>query len=138
VARKIMSGKFTLLDMEKQLEMLGGMGSLDKLVSMLPGFLGGGATKEQLDLQQKRLKLWKTALKSMTKHEKLNPREIKGSRVNRIARGSGQSDVAVRDLLKQYAQMQNMVKNFKSNRQMRKQMEKMMREGGGDLGLGGG
>jgi signal recognition particle subunit SRP54 len=137
VARKIMSGKFTLVDMEKQLEMLGGMGSLDKLVSMLPGFLGGGATKEQLELQQKRLKLWKTSLKSMTKHEKQNPREIKGSRVNRIARGAGQSDVAVRDLLKQYAQMQSMVKNFKSNRQMRKQMEKMMREGGGDLGLGG-
>ncbi len=130
VARKMMSGKFTLLDMKDQMEMLSKMGPLDKLMGMLPqGF--GGMKSMNMDKQsshetQERLKKFKVIMSSMTQFELENPKEIKASRIRRIARGSGVDQKEVRSLLKYYNMSQKAVKGLTSNRRMRKKLMKQL------------
>ena len=128
VARKMMTGKFTLIEMREQLEMLSKMGPLDKLMGLLPqGFAGmkGGFELQDKGETQKRLKAFKVILSSMTKFELENPKEIKASRIRRIALGAGVEQKDVRSLLKYYNMSQKAVKGFTSNRRMRK---KLMRQ----------
>lgn len=131
VARKMMSGKFTLTDMREQMEMLSKMGPLDKLMNLLPQGFGGmpkGAGMEQQDPQetQRRLKKFKVIMDSMTEYELENPRDIKSSRVRRIARGAGVDQKEVRSLLKYYNMSQKAVKGLTSNRRMRKKLMKQL------------
>jgi signal recognition particle subunit SRP54 len=131
VARKMMSGKFTLTDMRDQMEMLSKMGPLDKLMNLLPQGFGGmpkGVGVEQQDPHetQKRLKKFKVIMDSMTDYELENPRDIKSSRVKRIARGAGVDQKEVRSLLKYYNMSQKAVKGLTSNRRMRKKLMKQL------------
>ncbi len=131
VARKMMSGKFTLNDMREQMDMLAKMGPLDKLMGLLPQGFGGmpkGAGMEQQDPQetQRRLKKFKVIMDSMTQHELENPKEIKSSRVRRIAMGAGVDQKEVRSLLKYYNMSQKAVKGLTSNRRMRKKLMKQL------------
>jgi len=121
-ARRIMSGRFTLKDMLGQMEMLQGMGPLQKLMSMLP--FGGGAnmTKEQMEMAQVRIKKFKVIGSSMTQEELENPRIIKGTRIRRIARGAGVDMLEVKALLKQYENSRKMLKNITSDRKARKKL----------------
>ncbi|MFW3146106.1 MAG: signal recognition particle protein Srp54 [Thermoplasmatota archaeon] len=130
VARKMMTGKFTLIDMRDQMEMLSKMGPLDKLMGLLPqGF--GGMPKGAMEAQdpketQKRLKKYRVIMDSMTKYELENPREIKSSRIRRISRGAGVDQKEVRSLLKYYNMSQKAVKGLTSNRRMRKKLMKQL------------
>lgn len=131
VARKMMSGKFTLVDMREQMEMLTRMGPLDKLMGLLPQGFGGmpkGVGVEQQDPQetQRRLKKFKVIMDSMTNYELENPRDIKSSRVRRIARGAGVDQKEVRSLMKYYNMSQKAVKGLTSNRRMRKKLMKQL------------
>jgi len=126
VARKMMSGKFTLKDMYDQMEMLQGMGPLKKLASMLPG-LGDKLAEQDMEATQERLGKWKVIMDSMTEWELENPKEIKSSRATRIARGSGTTQRDVRELLKQYNMSRKAVKGFMGNRKMRRQLMKQMK-----------
>jgi len=67
---------------------------------------------------------------SMTDYELENPKEIKSSRVSRIARGSGTSPKDVRELLKQYNNSRKAMKGFMGNRKMRRQLMKQMKGSG--------
>jgi signal recognition particle subunit SRP54 len=67
---------------------------------------------------------------SMTDYELGNPKEIKSSRVSRIARGSGTSPKDVRELLKQYNNSRKAMKGFMGNRKMRRQLMKQMKGSG--------
>ena len=131
VARKMMSGKFTLIDMREQMEMLTRMGPLDKLMNLLPQGFGGmpkGVGMEQQDPQetQRRLKKFKVIMDSMTQYELENPRDVKSSRIRRIARGAGVDQKEVRSLLKYYNMSQKAVKGLTSNRRMRKKLMKQL------------
>ncbi len=130
VARKMMSGKFTLLDMKDQMEMLSKMGPLDKLMGMLPQGFGGmksmNMDKQSSQETQQRLKKFKVIMSSMTQFELENPKEIKASRIRRIARGSGVDQKEVRSLLKYYNMSQKAVKGLTSNRRMRKKLMKQL------------
>jgi len=121
-ARRIMSGRFTLKDMLEQMQMLSGMGPLQKLMSMMP--FGGGAnmTKEQMETAQLRIKKFKVIGSSMTNEELENPRIIKGTRIRRIARGAGVDLMEVKALLKQYDNSRKMLKNITSDRKARKKL----------------
>jgi len=126
VARKMMSGKFTLKDMYEQMEMLQGMGPLKKIASMLPG-LGDRLADQDMEATQERLARFRAIMESMTEEELENPRIIKSSRVSRIARGSGTSPRHVRELLKQYNMSRRAVKGFMGNRKMRRQLMKQLK-----------
>ena len=126
IAKKMMSGKFTLRDMYDQLEALQGMGPLKKLAAMLPG-LGDKLADQDMEATQERLAKWRVIMDSMTDHELENPKEIKSSRVMRIARGSGTTQRDVRELLKQYNMSRKAMKGFMGNRKMRRQLMKQMK-----------
>jgi signal recognition particle subunit SRP54 len=125
-ARKMMSGKFSLRDMYQQMEMLDGVGPLQKVAQMIPGFAGKVSEKD-MEASQERLKKWKVIMDSMTEGELDDPKSIKSSRVIRISRGSGTTPKDVRELLKQYNNSKKAIKGFMGNRKMRRQLMKQMK-----------
>jgi signal recognition particle subunit SRP54 len=125
-ARKILSGKFTLVDMREQMEMLQGMGPMSKVLSMIPG-MGGRMSDEAMNETQGRLSKFKVIMGSMTEHELENPQEIKGSRIQRIARGAGRTQGEVRELLKYYENTKGMMKGLGSNRKMQRNLMRQMK-----------
>lgn len=127
IARKIMTGKFSLKDMYEQMEMLTRMGPIKKLLSLLPAGMTGPLESHDLEETQRRLRKFKVIMDSMTEEELQNPRIIKSSRVMRIARGSGTDPKDVKDLLKYYNMSRKAIKGFTSNRKLRKAFMKQLR-----------
>ena len=110
-AEKIVEGEFTLEDFIEQFENLSKVGSLDKIVSLIPG-LSTRIPKEVLEEQERKIKVFKSIIQSMTREERRNPEIINASRIRRIAKGSGRSEKDVRELLTQYNQMKKLLKKF--------------------------
>ena len=128
-ARRMMSGKFTLHDMYDQMNMLSGMGPLNKIADMLPQGFSGKMKDVNMDDTQNKLKKFKIIMNSMTDEEMENPQLIRASRVKRIARGSGLENKDVKELLKYYNMTKKMMKGISSNRKMRKSLMKQLQFG---------
>ncbi len=126
MGKKFLKGEFNLIDLYEQMEAMSKMGSLSKLVEMIPGMGQLQLPKDMLKMQEGKLKKWKHMMNSMSKGELEDPEIIDSSRVDRIAKGSGSKPEDVRELLKQYKQSKKMVKMMKGA-QNPKQMEKMMK-----------
>jgi signal recognition particle subunit SRP54 len=107
--QKIRKAQFTLEDFYDQLQQIKKMGPLSQVMSMIPGMNKMGNVDE---VDEKELKYVEAIILSMTKEEKHNPSIINGSRRKRIATGSGTSVQEVNKLLKQFFEMQKMMKNF--------------------------
>jgi len=122
--RKIAKGRFTLLDMMEQLEQVYKMGGLYKLLSFLPG-LGGKISKEEVALMEKKIKMWKVAIDSMTLEEKINPKIIKKSRLVRISRGSGVDERTIREMVKQYEMMKKLMRSRRHKRLLKGYIDKL-------------
>ncbi|MBT3582822.1 signal recognition particle protein [Candidatus Woesearchaeota archaeon] len=134
LAKKVTKGQgLSLQDLYDQMEAMQKMGPLSQIMGMIPG-MGGAVPKDALKGQESKMKTWKFIMQSMTPTEKENPDVMNASRINRIANGSGTDEKEVRGLLKQYKQMQKMMKSMGSPQKM-KQLAKMM---GGKGGLPGG
>lgn len=134
LAKKVQkSGKFDLEDFLEQLQQINNMGGVGGLMGKLPGM---GQLKDQLDgdAAQKEFRRLEAIINSMTIKERQFPAVIKGSRKRRIAAGSGTSVQDVNKLLKQFTQMQKMMKKMKGGG-----MKNMMRGLAGKLppGMGG-
>jgi signal recognition particle subunit SRP54 len=111
--RKLREDAFTLEDFRSQLKQVRQMGPLDQILGMLPfGKMLKGAPKE-LDAEQADLGRFDAIITSMTPGERRHPEIINGSRRLRVARGSGTTVQDVNRLLKQYAQLKKMMKQFK-------------------------
>ena len=127
-AKKMLAGDFDLKDMYEQMEMLTGVGPLQKIVDMLP--MGPSSiSEEEIMATQEKLDDFRVMMKSMTEEEMENPEQIKGDRVRRIAMGSGKSPKDVRGLLSHYKKTKKAIKGFSGNRKMRKQLKKQMESG---------
>jgi signal recognition particle subunit SRP54 len=126
-ARKIMSGKFTIKDMYKQMDMISGMGPLQKLWNLLPFNMSGKMSNEAVEETQEKMKTFKVIMDSMTDEEMENPQIIKSSRVKRIARGAGCETKDVKALLKYYNMSRKAVKGFSSNRKLRKKLMQQLK-----------
>ena len=136
ITQRMMSGRFTLNDMYKQMEMMSKVGTIDKLMSFLPGnMLGGlgGMSKNQKEAMQGNLDRYRTIMDSMTAWEKNEPAKIKADRIKRIARGSGVREKDVRELIGQWNRSRKMMKGMGGNRKLNKQMRKMMKDGDMDI-----
>ena len=96
----------TLDDFLVQLQQIKKMGSLDQLADMIPGMSGN------FQVDEEQMKRTEAMIRSMTVQERHNPRIINGSRRMRIARGSGTTVQDVNRLLKQFSQMNRMVRQF--------------------------
>ena len=109
--KKLRRNEFTLEDFRDQLRRIRKMGSLEQILSMLPGF-GQLKQLKNIQIDEKQLIRIEAIINSMTKEERLRPEIINGSRRRRIAKGSGTTVQEVNRLLKEYAQMKKMIKRF--------------------------
>jgi len=131
----IMHGRFSLIEMRDQMEMLTNMGPLKKLMSMFPG-APARLGDDELEATQEKLRKFKIIMSSMTREELEDPKIIKSSRVKRIARGSGMKAQDVRALISHYNTSKKQMKGLLGNRKLRKQLEKQMKSGNlGGLGM---
>ncbi|MAH33649.1 signal recognition particle protein [archaeon] len=130
LGKKFLKGEFNLIDLYEQMAAMKKMGSLKKIVEMVPGFSSLQLPKEMLDVQEEKLEKWKIAMLSMTKEELENPDEITSARIDRISKGSAMPTSVIRELIKQYRQSKKVVKMFKGSKG---DMSKMMKKFGGKL-----
>ncbi|HPQ41566.1 MAG TPA: signal recognition particle protein, partial [bacterium] len=99
-------------DFKKQISQIQRLGSLDQVMSMIPGM--GKITKMQgMMPSEKDITHVVAIIDSMTPEERRNPKIINTPRRRRIARGSGTTLMDVNRLLKQFEQTRKMMKNFK-------------------------
>ena len=107
---KILKNQFNLEDFKNQLFQIQKMGNINEVANMIPGF--SGKIKNKINMDDRQI-LWTEAIiNSMTEKERKNPKIINGSRRSRIASGSGRSVQEVNQLLKQFTEMQKMMKKF--------------------------
>lgn len=133
LANKLHKGQgFDLEDFRDQMEQMSNMGGLNSLMDKLPG-MGNIPDHVKNQVNDKEIVRSIAIINSMTPQERRFPNLIKGSRKRRIALGSGTQVQEVNKMLKQYAQMQKMMKKMKG-----KGMAKMMRGLKSKLGPGGG
>ncbi len=111
--KKLMKGDFSLLDLYSQMEAMSKMGSLGKIMEMIPGMGTLKLPKDALQVQEGKLKLWKVAMNSMTKAELEDPELLNSSRIDRISKGSGISAGIIRELIKQYRESKKLLKMMK-------------------------
>jgi signal recognition particle subunit SRP54 len=118
IEQRLKEGKFTLHDLYSQLESMSQIGSFDKLMGMIPGFGNAAAKvpKEAMQKQEEKMKRWKYAIQSMTKEEVENPElfDKQTSRIQRVSRGSGTTTSEIRELLKQYKMINDLMKSQSS------------------------
>lgn len=107
--KKLREQSFTLTDFLEQFKQLKSMGNLDEIMAMLPGFKAG---KGDLKIDEKAMGRTEAIILSMTPKEREKPEIINASRKKRIAAGSGTSVEEINRLLKQFEQMQKMIKQF--------------------------
>lgn len=113
LAAKMKKGSFDLDDLATQLQQMRKMGGMSGILGMLPGI---GKIKQQLSdaqIDDKMIARQLAIISSMTPQERRNPQILHASRKRRIAAGSGTGVPEVNKLLKQYQQMQTMMKRVK-------------------------
>jgi signal recognition particle subunit SRP54 len=111
-AKKIMEARFTFDDFYTQLQQLKKMGPLGDLLKMIPGMGGLAKQLPEGPEAEAELKRIEAIISSMTKAERADPSLMNGSRRKRIAAGSGTKVSDVNQLLKQFAEMQKMMKQM--------------------------
>ncbi len=107
LARKLRRNQYTFVDFQKQIQQIKKMGNLKDLASMIPGL--GKAIKD-IEIDDNAFKGIEAIIGSMTPYEREHPEVIKGTRVKRIALGSGTTIQEVNRMLKQFDQMRQMMK----------------------------
>jgi signal recognition particle subunit SRP54 len=114
--RKLREASFDLEDFLEQLQQVRKMGSLSQVLELVPGLgqLSQDVSPEVTDRQFRRIE---AIVLSMTPEERRKPRILNASRKRRIARGSGTSVQEVNALLKQFRQMQRMMKQLGKGKQ---------------------
>ena len=109
LAEKLKRSSFTLDDFLDQMQQVKKMGPLGSLIDMIPG-LGGAAKQAQAAIDRGELAHVEAIIRSMTPEERRDPSVLDASRRRRIARGSGTSLPEVNRLVKQFGEMQRMMK----------------------------
>jgi signal recognition particle subunit SRP54 len=108
---KIRANEFTLEDFRDQLKTIRKMGPLEQIIGMIPG-MGNVKALAENKPDEKQMSRVEAIIGSMTPEERRKQHIINGSRRKRIARGSGTSVEEVNRLLKQFVQMQKMLKQL--------------------------
>ena len=111
--KKMLENTFTLEDYLVQFESMKKMGGAQAILAMMPGM--GGKLKAD-DIDEDKIERTKAIILSMTKRERVEPAIINSSRKKRIAAGSGTSVQEINQLLKQFEQTQQVMKQLKSGK----------------------
>lgn len=108
-AQRMLEGQFTLDDFLEQLQQLKKMGPLSGIMGMLPGM---PKEMKNAEIGDDQVKVTEAIIRSMTREERANPDIVNGSRRTRIAKGSGTEVADVNRLIKQFMEMQKMMKRM--------------------------
>ncbi len=131
IAKKIQKGKgLTLQDFMEQLQQMQKLGGLQQMLEKMPMQGGKMPNATQIQQQEKETRRMIAIIQSMTLEERRHPDILKASRKRRIAQGSGTQVQDINRLLKQFNQMQTMMKQFSKNGQMQKMLAQMQGKGG--------
>ncbi len=106
--KRVISGKMTINDFYYQIEQVKKMGSLRKILELIPGF--SSVPAEGLEGLEDQIKRWRHIIQSMTKAERNEPGILNSSRIRRIAKGSGSTEREVKDMLTRFKQTKAMMK----------------------------
>jgi signal recognition particle subunit SRP54 len=106
---KFRKNEFTLEDFADQLKQIKKLGSLESILGMIPGI---GNKIKNLNIDDKMLMRMEAIVSSMTVKERVRPQILDGRRRMRVAKGSGTSVQDVNRLLKQFVDMQKMMKKM--------------------------
>ncbi|MBA3797067.1 MAG: signal recognition particle protein, partial [Chloroflexi bacterium] len=117
LAQKMRKNAFTLDDFLEQMQQLKKMGPLGSIMEMIPG-MGGAAKQAQQAVDNGDLKRVEAIIRSMTGQERREPGVLNASRRRRIARGSGTSLPEVNRLIKQFGEMQRMMRQLSGGGRM--------------------
>jgi signal recognition particle subunit SRP54 len=124
--RKMAKGEFDLEDFLSQMQQLKRMGPLSQLLEMIPGL--NQITKQLPNgVDDKAMKRVEAIIYSMTTQERRNPKILGGSRKRRIAAGSGTSVQEINQLVRQFLEMQKMMKSVGRGKRMPKGLMDMFR-----------
>jgi signal recognition particle subunit SRP54 len=109
--KKLRKDDFTLEDFRDQIKQMKKLGSLESIISMVPGF---SKFKGAIDFSEaeKDIKKTEAIINSMTPKERLYPHIIDGNRRLRISKGSGTKVQDINDLLRKYTETKKMIKKF--------------------------
>ena len=110
MAKKMQESGFDMEDLLENMEQIHKMGSMRSIIKLIPG--ASQVTDEQVEQGEVQLKKTKAMIQSMTKAERAKPSLIDPKRKRRIAAGSGTQVSDVNQLLRQFDQMQKMMKQF--------------------------
>lgn len=119
---KLKGNKFDFADFLEQLQQIKKMGPLSQLMGMIPG---ADRMMKGKEIDDKPLKQVEAVINSMTFRERENPDLLNGSRRKRIAGGSGTTIQDVNRVIKQFYDMQKMIKQFKKGRGMSNMLRNM-------------
>jgi signal recognition particle subunit SRP54 len=112
---RLLRGKFTLDDFLKQMQQVKKMGPIGQLLEMIPG-MNKMVGDVDFSEAERGLKQIEAIIQSMTLQERQNPKILKASRKRRVAAGSGTTVQDVNALLKQFREMQRVMKQFSKGR----------------------
>ena len=128
-AQKLMEGQFTFDDFLDQMAQIKKMGSISSLLGMMPGI---PKEVKNVNIDDKELNRIEGMIRSMTRAERNDPTIIDGSRRARIAAGSGTDVGAVSQLVKQFLEMQKMIKSMPGmqSRMTKRKQKKGKKKGG--------
>jgi signal recognition particle subunit SRP54 len=133
MAEKMRKADFNLEDFLSQMQQVKKMGSMQSILGMMPGMSG----VQIGDDAEKQMKRTEAIILSMTKQERQKPGILNGNRRLRIANGAGVKVIEVNQLIKQFEQMQKLMKMMKGGNQKKlmRQMEAMQKGGRGMPGF---
>lgn len=131
--QRMNEGVFTFNDMLDQFKQVKKMGSMQKMMNMIPGLgkLSGKIDDEQVNDGVKKSE---AIIQSMTPYEREHPQCLKASRKSRIAKGAGVKVMEVNRLISQVEQMQTLMKMMKSGSMQNMNMLQGMQKGAGAYG----
>ena len=130
MAAKMKKGKFDFEDYLESMKQMRNMGGLSAIMGMLPG-MGMNAADLEDAIDEKQMARMEAIVLSMTVEERRNPKLLNPSRKHRIAKGAGVDIAVVNRFVKQFEQMQKMMKQFGGGKKGRRGMM------GGFPGMGG-
>jgi signal recognition particle subunit SRP54 len=126
--KRITKGKMTIEDFYAQMDSASKMGFRNIIENL---GMGGMVKEDKVEEMQVKMERWRFIIQSMTKEEKRDPDIVNESRRKRIARGSGLSEVDIKDMIKQYNTSKDIIKHNKGRGGLG---ELFRRFGGGNLG----
>ncbi|MBQ7848979.1 MAG: signal recognition particle protein [Clostridia bacterium] len=125
LTRKARTADLTLEDFLEQMQSMKKMGGIKSMLNMLPGFSG-----KDIDVDENAMKKPEAIIRSMTPRERRNPKVLNASRRKRIAAGSGTTVQDVNQLIRQFEQAKDMMKQMTANMKGSKGQRMMRRFSG--------